>query len=669
MQVLEQEFLEQSEIKLEGPRSERLFIASIVLPAVVLFCVAILFPVATGIFISFTNSSAREGYFGTRLMVDNYLELLLSTGLNGKRFWQYTYQTLFFSVVSLSLEFVLGLGFALILNKKFRGRGLARATLLIPWALPTVASATIFRFEIVAPQSQFGLINSILTAFNLLPIDFFGATAQLLFNLPVVYPITPYIMMIPIKTTMFTVILIDVWKTTPFLTLLILAALQIVSKDLYNAGDIAGATGWQKFRYITWPLIKPAVGIALIFRMMNALRVYDAIVVFNDSSVYSMTMQAVDFWLISNEFGLASTVSVILFGFIILFAGLILRFSGRESRESTEEIGDIVELNEKDKSISVSDENETPFEFEPISFSDINIKWIKRKRTIRKTLFYLSVIFLCLFCAVPFLWILLRSFRDPYITQNSFELIPSVFSLGAYGVVFGTSQFTGVTFARALLNGAIVSGLTVLVDLLVGSFFAYAMAKFQFKLKRMLNGFIFFANSLPPIIIIIPFFIQMLTISSILQFVQLTDNIFTLVLPYAAFNLPLTVFVLQAFFAEIPEDLWRAAKVDGATNFQIFRKVILPLTIPGIFTCAILIFISSWNELLFAQIFLTSDINHTVPRAILRFVQSPLSLQADWNINIVLMAATSIATVPLVIVVLIFQKKIISGLTQGAVKG
>ena len=101
----------------------------------------------------------------------------------------------------------------------------------------------------------------------------------------------------------------------------------------------------------------------------------------------------------------------------------------------------------------------------------------------------------------------------------------------------------------------------------------------------------------------------------------------------------------------------------------IFRKVILPLTIPGLFTCFILVFIAAWNELLFAQIWLISDENHTVPRAILRFVQNPLSLQADWDTDLVLMAATAISTVPLVRVVLIFQKQIIKGITSGAVKG
>ena len=120
----------------------------------------------------------------------------------------------------------------------------------------------------------------------------------------------------------------------------------------------------------------------------------------------------------------------------------------------------------------------------------------------------------------------------------------------------------------------------------------------------------------------------------------------------------------------LPEDLWKAAKVDGATNFQIFRKVILPLTIPGIFTCAILVFIASWNELLFDQVFLTgSDSNHTIPLAIYSFGRNPGSITVPWDTDFALMAATSVSTIPLIIVVLIFQKKIVSGLTRGAVKG
>lgn len=660
----------------QKPPSDTKFIIGLITPTIILLLIAIFFPIAIGIIISFTNSSAKTGYFGDRAVLTNFYDLLLSGRSNtSDRFWQFTYQTLFFSVVSLSIEFVLGLIFASILNKNFRGRGIARATLLIPWAIPTVASATIFRSEILAPAGDYGLINSLLNLFNFQPINFYGPDANTLLNLPVVYPYEPYFTEIPIKMTMVTAITIDVWKTTPFITLLILAALQIVPKDLYKAGDIAGATGWQKFRYISWPLIKPGVGIALIFRMMQALRVYDAIVVFNDNSIKSMTSQSVSLW-ISGNYGEASTVAFLLFILIILFALVILYFTRRSTTKSSRnkaEIGEIYE--EKEKAYSVDEFFATTgigFEAKIKAPSQRKITWFKRKIYIKKIVFSLLVIFMCLFCALPFIWIVLRSFRYPYLDayrQTSFELIPKVFSIGAYKILFQNSRFTGVSFDRALLNSTILSGLTVLVVIVLGSLIAYAIAKFKFSGKRILNSFIFSMNSLPPLIIIIPFFIQITTVNTLIPMIDLKDNIFTLVIPYAAFNLPLAVFVLTAFFSEIPHELWSAAKVDGASNFQIFRKVILPLTIPGIFTCAILVFIAAWNELLFAQIFLTSDIHHTVPRAILRFVDNQLSLQAPWNTNIALLAATSLATMPLVIVVLFFQKKIVSGLTQGAVKG
>jgi multiple sugar transport system permease protein len=147
--------------------------------------------------------------------------------------------------------------------------------------------------------------------------------------------------------------------------------------------------------------------------------------------------------------------------------------------------------------------------------------------------------------------------------------------------------------------------------------------------------------------------------------------LFPLILPYVAFNLPLGVFLLRSFFAEIPDELILAAKVDGATNFQIFRKILLPLTRPGIFTTAMMVFIFAWNELLFARMFLIqSDQFYTVPLSILQFQKSSSELTGiPWVPELVLNAASIIATLPLIIMVLILQKNIIKGITAGAVKG
>jgi multiple sugar transport system permease protein len=858
----------------EKPPKDTKFVVALLTPGIILFAIAIVFPIVIGIFISFTNSGGSAGYFGNKITLTNYYELLSYGNYNTRDFWQYTYQTLFFAIVSLVLEFFLGLVFALILNKKFKGRGFARATILIPWAIPTVASATIFRFEIFNTAEDNGAINGIIQLFGGREIAFFGPDAAVInlegillvlmgilifalcyivllaikkrqlreslrkivifmtligvlfflllirfngavislktislvligilifalgyivvlaiirkkillssiiilvfayigvlalvlliglniipnqFQLGVIPPINPPTVLtsfadLEIKMTMFTVIIIDVWKTTPFITLLILATLSIVPQDLYQAGDIAGASGWQKFRYITWPLIKPGVGIALIFRMMQALRVYDAVVVFNDESVYSMTSHAVLLWQ-NTDYGKASAISVLLLVLIGLFALFILLFTRRAERTSSSKkpkshetkklieertgIDEVVLKEEKDIKKKPSLYGSTiGRKIEPISQTTVN--WYIWKRRIKKGIFIALAIFMCLFCAAPFIWIVLRSFRNPFITQTQFELFPQFISLdsillmlwgilmclliyvvvlslirrqfraslrkiiiisvivgalsslilirfalfpedisfGAYQVIFVHADVYGVTFDKALLNGFILSGTTVVLVIIVGSLIAYAIAKFKFRAKGVLNSFIFSMNSLPPLIIIIPFYIQIVAIASILPFIDVLFKglpLMLLPLPYAAFNLPLAIFILIAFFREIPEDLWKAAKVDGAKNFQIFRKVILPLTIPGIFTCAILVFIASWNELLFAQIFLAGHIDqYTVPVAILRYLRNPQSLTATWNTDIALLAATTIATLPLVIVVLIFQKKIVSGLTRGAVKG
>lgn len=700
------------------PESDSKFVISLLTPAIFIFAVAILVPIVLGIYVSFTDSAAAVGYFGTHTTIVNYYWLLNFGDFNTIDFWRYTYQTLFFSVVSLILEFVLGLGFALILNKNFKGRSIARTTLLIPWAIPTVASATIFRFEIFNPAESFGLINSLLQLMGARPVSFFGPDAPVLFTIlaPVPYGgVMGGIEQIPITLTMFVAITIDVWKTTPFITLLILAALQIVPQDLYKAGDIAGASGWQKFRHISWPLIKPGVGIALIFRAMQALRVYDAIVVFNDNSVWSLTKHAVDLWQ-TGFYGLASAISVLLLILVVIFAFFILLFTRRRDKKQKEgknifqkalaftkerviavgsrvgkeesklvaeakdlsrngTIGRGITTNNQSQINAIKDlsleQNIIPMERKTITISRRKVRWYIGTRYVRKVLFVVVVVVMCLFCAGPFIWIILRSFRNPYNTvlQTSFELFPKYWSIGAYQLLFTNTAIYGVTFGLPLLNGFMLSGLTVLVVIVAGVLIAYAIAKFRFPLKRGLYGFIFSMNSLPPLIIVIPYYIQITLIARLIPPLDLRDNLFGLILPYAAFNLPLAVFILVAFFEEIPQDLWKAAKVDGASNFQVLRKVILPLTVPGIFTTAILVFIASWNELLFAQIFLINPQIQTVPRTILRYVQNPGSIMATWNTDIVLLAATVISTIPLVIIVLLFQKKIISGLTRGAVKG
>ena len=212
--------------------------------------------------------------------------------LTDPEWWQAVWNTLFFSVISVSLETALGMVVALVLNQNFRGRGLVRAAVLIPWAIPTIVSARMWNWML---HDQFGIINDMLMKLGIL-------------SAPIAWTASP-------DWAMSAVILVDVWKTTPFMALLILAALQMLPGDCYEAAKVDGIHPVQVFFKVTLPLIKPAVMVAVIFRALDALRVFDVIYVLTPNNPQTTTMsvyarqQLVDF----QEVGYGSAASTLLF--------------------------------------------------------------------------------------------------------------------------------------------------------------------------------------------------------------------------------------------------------------------------------------------------------------------------------------------------------------------
>lgn len=219
--------------------------------------------------------------------------------------------TVGFTVISVFLETILGLGIALVVNSKFKGRGAMRALMLVPWAIPTVVSARMWQW-MLAP-SRVGVINVIGQRLGLGDgqVPFLRMDA---WSLPAV-------------------IAVDVWKTTPFMALLILAGLQLISDELYEAAQVDGASKIRQFMSITLPLLKPALAVALVFRTLDAIRVFDVFQVMLAQTRYSMATYNY-YQLIGNrEMGLASAIGVIIFLFIFVFAVLYIRMLGVEADE------------------------------------------------------------------------------------------------------------------------------------------------------------------------------------------------------------------------------------------------------------------------------------------------------------------------------------------------
>lgn len=295
--------------------------AWLIAPALLALTVVIGYPIIRAIMLSFQGNRRLDpetGLFveGGFAGAENYLYWITNRcmdatgaigtcppGVIATDFWPAVRITLFFTVVTVALETVLGIIMALVMNGQYRGRGLVRAAVLVPWAIPTAVTAKLWQF-MFAPQ---GVVNSLLDKDIAWTTDPFYARLA--------------------------VIVADVWKTAPFMALLILAGLQMISKEVYEAARIDGATRWQCFTRITLPLVKPALMVAILFRTLDALRMYDLPVIMISSSSNSPTAtisQLVVEDMRQGNFNSASALSTLIFLLIFAVAFILVRFLGAD---------------------------------------------------------------------------------------------------------------------------------------------------------------------------------------------------------------------------------------------------------------------------------------------------------------------------------------------------
>jgi multiple sugar transport system permease protein len=266
---------------------------------------------------------------------------------------------------------------------------------------------------------------------------------------------------------------------------------------------------------------------------------------------------------------------------------------------------------------------------------------------------YIFAALIAFWCLVPAYWMVVTAFRDVGFTYDATPFFSHI-TLDNFRAAFSTD--TGNHLARALVNSLIVGVITTVIALLFGIFASYALARLNFRAKYLVLGFILAASMFPGVALVTPLF-QLFTDLNWIGTYQ------ALIIPYISFALPLTIYILVSFFREMPWELEESARIDGCTKSQAFRKIIMPLAAPGIFTTAILAFITSWNEFLIASQ-LSNSQTQTVTVAIASFTGSQPHQEPYTSI----MAAATIVTIPLVIMVLVFQRQIVAGLTAGAVK-
>ena len=280
---------------------------ALITPAMLCILIIAIYPVLKTFYLSFFSLQLQSAAPATFIGLSNFITLLTD-----QRFLAAFLNTMYFTVASVFLELCIGMVMALLMNMKIRGTGVVRAAVLVPWAIPTAVSAMMWSFLY---NDQYGVVNDILMKLGIVHknITFLGSS----------------------HTAMGALILTDVWKTSPFMGLLILAGLQGISSDIYEAARVDGASALRQFFSITLPLLRPTILVALIFRTMDAFRVFDLVFVMTgggpDNTTETLSVYAYKTLFRNLDFGMGSAVAVLIFIFVFIFAMIYMKILDKES--------------------------------------------------------------------------------------------------------------------------------------------------------------------------------------------------------------------------------------------------------------------------------------------------------------------------------------------------
>ena len=279
------------------------------------------------------------------------------------------------------------------------------------------------------------------------------------------------------------------------------------------------------------------------------------------------------------------------------------------------------------------------------------MKKLQKKIHLSKILMYIFLIILAFIYLAPLAWMLLVSLKDNAEIFTSPFALPQNPQWGNY-----TFAWTAGYLGKATLNSAIVCITALILSLVIGSMAAFAIARLRWKYAKLMMTYFLIGMMVPIHCVLIPLF---KTFSSI----HLYNNLLGLIIPYVTFSLPITIYIMEGFFENMPQEIFEAACIDGCSIYKCFTSVAVPLSKTGLFVTGLMSFVANWNELLLAMVFISDDLKKTLPVSLSKFV-------GPYNTNYVQMfAAIIIAIIPTIVVYCCFSNQIVDGLTAGAVKG
>ncbi len=275
----------------------------------------------------------------------------------------------------------------------------------------------------------------------------------------------------------------------------------------------------------------------------------------------------------------------------------------------------------------------------------------KQHARVVSTIIYVFLVFLAIIYIVPLLWVLITSLKDDSTLMLSPWAMPASLEWGNYEFAWTKGHL-----GTAMLNSLIVCSITLIVSMLFGSMAAYAIAKLRWKLSKLALYYFLIGMMIPIHTILIPLFVQF-------SGWKMSNTLIGIIIPYITFSLPITIYIMVGFFEGIPNELFEAACIDGCSVFKMFGTVAIPLAKTGFMVTGLMSFVSNWNELLLAMVFISDEAKKTLPVSLTKFV-------GPYHTNYCQMfAAIIIAIVPTIIAYVAFANQIVEGLTAGAVKG
>lgn len=681
-------------------------------PIVILMAGLILWPFVNAVLLSFTTRNiARQDVF---VGLANYTRLLSDTQFTGS-----IGNTIRFTVVSVAMKLVIGMTIALLLNSKLPFRNVLSGIMLLPWIVPEVVTALTWR-GIYDPI--FGTLNPLLRNLGLINRDIGWLSESGL--------------------ALWSVIAVNIWKGIPFFTLLLLAGMKAIDKELYEAAEVDGANPVQRFFNITLPGLKYVIAVAVLLSTITTFNTFGIIYLMTgggpggETRVYSIL--AYERALLQNRYGPGAAVSLATAPFLAIFIILLSRFMRqgveRTSRETiftrfSRNIGRylpwvlavifialaawstvvgagavvlLISLGVTAliclgllllaRFAAVLSTNSMPWLviaglvpfvliatmsppdsvasslgqalfilagftvagaalYALATYSTRRLKAHSRERVgkVGRLILLLPFIFFVLF---PFYFVVTTAFKsDTQIQQRASLFWPDPWTLDQFNYLLTQTDYT-LWFRNTVTVAFITTALAVLFAALGG----YALARLKFRGAGAMTTILLITYLLPASLLFIPMY-------RILTGLGAINTHMALILTYPTFLMPFATWVMLGYYRGIPEDLEEAAMIDGANRMTAFFRITLPLAMPALLAITLIAFTNSWNEFLYAFIFLTSEKLITLPVGLQKLVF------ADIYPYGLLMAASLIMSIPVVIMYIMAQRFLVEGLTAGSVKG